>query len=92
MDDFIVATKKLLEGLERHQQICHELLDLMEKQSYYLKLLKCQFEQPKMDILGWLVDDGKIKIDPSKVAGIAEWPRELKNVKEVRSTLGVLGY
>ena len=45
-----------------------------------------------MDILGWLVEDGQIKIDPAKVAGIAEWPRELKTVKEVRRTLGVLGY
>jgi hypothetical protein len=38
------------------------------------------------------VEDGNIKIDPAKVTGIAEWPRELKNVKEVRSTLGVLGH
>jgi Reverse transcriptase (RNA-dependent DNA polymerase) len=92
MDDFAVATKKSPEGLERHRKICHELLDIMEKQSYFLKLSKCQFEQPKMDVLGWLVEDGNVKIDPAKVAGIAEWPRELKSVKEVRSTLGVLGY
>jgi hypothetical protein len=64
----------------------------MEKQSYFLKLSKCQFEQPKMDVLGWLVEDGNIKINPAKVAGIAEWPRELKSIKEVQSTLGVLGY
>jgi RNase H-like domain found in reverse transcriptase/Reverse transcriptase (RNA-dependent DNA polymerase) len=92
MDDFMVATQKSLKGLKRHQQICHELLDIMEKQSYFLKLSKCQFEQPKMDVLGWLVEDGNIKIDPAKVAGIAEWPRELKSIKEVQSTLGVLGY
>jgi RNase H-like domain found in reverse transcriptase len=92
MDDFVVAMKKLPEGLERHRKFCHELLDIMEKQSYFLKLSKCQFEQPKMDVLGWLVEDGNIKIDPAKVAGIAEWLRELKSIKEVRSTLGVLGY
>jgi hypothetical protein len=55
----------------------------MEKQSYFLKLSKCQFEQPKMDVLRWLVEDGNIKINLAKVAGIAEWPRELKSVKEV---------
>jgi RNase H-like domain found in reverse transcriptase len=92
MDDFVVATQKSPEGLERCQKICHELLDIMEKQSYFLKLSKCQFEQPKMDALGWLVEDGNIKIDPAKVAGIAEWPRELKSIKEVRNTLRVLGY
>jgi RNase H-like domain found in reverse transcriptase len=35
---------------------------------------------------------GTICIDPSKKHGLEEWPRELKSVKEVRSTLGVLGY
>jgi hypothetical protein len=45
-----------------------------------------------MDVLGWLVEDGNVRIDLAKVAGIAEWPRELKSVKEVQSTLGVLGY
>jgi hypothetical protein len=92
MHDFVVAMQKSPEGLERHRKICHELLDIMEKQSYFLKLLKCQFEQPKMDVLRWLVEDGNTKIDPAKVAGIAKWPRKLKSVKEVRSTLGVLGY
>jgi len=45
-----------------------------------------------MDILGWLVEDENIKIDPTKATGIDEWPRELKNIKEVQSTLGVLGH
>ena len=45
-----------------------------------------------MEILGWQVGGGCIHIDLSKVAGIAEWPQKLKNVKEVKSTLGVLGY
>ena len=92
MDDFVVAIKKSPEGVKLHRQICHELLNIMEEQSYFLKLSKCQFEQLKMDVLGWLVEDGNVRIDPAKVAGIAEWPRELKSVKEVRSTLGVLGY
>jgi hypothetical protein len=92
MDDFVVATKKSPKGIARHRQICHELLDIMEEMSYFLKISKCEFEKPKMDMLGWLVEDGNIKIDPAKVAGIAEWPRELKSIKEVRSTLGVLGY
>ena len=83
MDDFVVATKKDLEGVKRHCKICHELLNIMEAKLYYLKLSKYLIEQLRMDILGWLVEDRNIKIDPAKVAGIADWPRELKNVKEV---------
>ena len=31
-------------------------------------------------------------IDPAKIAGITNWPTTLNSVKEVRSTLGLLGY
>ena len=45
-----------------------------------------------MDFLGmWLNRDG-ITIDPRKIKGLTDWPRTLKNVKEVRKVLRVLGY
>ena len=53
----------------------HKFLDQMEKKSYFLKVSKTKFEEPQMEILGWQVGDGRICIDPSKVAGIREWPR-----------------
>jgi hypothetical protein len=31
-------------------------------------------------------------VDPSKAAGLSQWPRTLKNIKELRHTLGILGY
>ena len=92
MNDWWVTTADTKKGCWLHKQIIHEFLDLMEEKSYFLKASKMQFERPQMEILGWQVGGGCIRIDPSKVAGIAEWPRKLKNVKEVRSTLGVLGY
>src|SRR6266576_5352177 len=64
----------------------------MKELSYFLKASKTQFEKSTMEILGWQVRGNGIRIDPSKVAGIAQWPCELKSVKEVCSTLGVLGY
>jgi hypothetical protein len=70
----------------------HRLLDLFEQHSYFLKPSKCIFEQPEVDFLGIRLGHGEITIDPSKIAGISEWPSILKNVKEVRSTLGVLGF
>ena len=75
-----------------HRRIVHAFLDQMEQKSYFLKASKTQFEKPQIELLGWLVGKEGIKIDPSKVSGIADWPRELKSVKEVRETLGVLGY
>ena len=45
-----------------------------------------------MDLLGWRVKNGEIQIDPDKIAGLKDWPHKLKNVKQVRSVLGILGY
>jgi len=33
-----------------------------------------------------------ITVDPAKVAGLVDWPRQLCNVKELQCTLGILGY
>jgi hypothetical protein len=45
-----------------------------------------------MDFLGMRLNCDSITIDPGKIKGLTDWPRTLKNVKEVRKVLGVLGY
>ena len=92
MDDWWIATNNTLEGIRLHRRIVHAFLDQMERKSYFLKASKTQFERPQIELLGWLVSKEGIKIDPSKVSGIADWPRELRSVKEVQETLGMLGY
>ena len=92
MDNWWIATESMPEGTALHRRITHKFLDQMEKKSYFLKVSKTKTEEPQMEILGWQVGAGGICIDPSKIAGIKEWLRQLKDVKQVRSTLGVLGY
>ena len=92
MDDWWIATDSTPKGTALHWKITHEFLDQMEKKSYFLKVSKTKFEEPQMEILGWQVGAGGICIDPSKVTGIRDWPCRLKDVKQVWSTLGVLGY
>jgi len=70
----------------------HRLLQIFEEHSYFLKPSKCVFEQPEVDFLGVRLGHGEISIDLSKIAGIKDWPTILKSVKEVQSTLGVLGF
>ena len=36
-----------------------------------------------MKILRWQIGAGGIRIDPLKIAEIKEWPRQLKDVKQV---------
>jgi len=90
MDDCLVVTG---EGeLKLHCKMNHRLLQIFEEHSYFLKLSKCIFEQLEVNFLGVCLGHGEISIDPSKIAGIKDWPTTLKSVKEVWSTLGVLGF
>jgi hypothetical protein len=90
MDDCLIT---MGEGeLQLHCKMNHRLLDLFEQHLYFLKPSKCVFEQPEVDFLGIRLGHGEITIDPSKIAGISEWPSILKNTKEVRSTLGILRF
>ena len=90
MDDVILGTRAGQETL--HSQMVHDFLAWCEENHYHLKPSKCIFMEPEIDFLGMHLGNGEVTIDPSKVSGIREWPRTLKNVKEVRSTLGVLGF
>jgi len=92
LDDWIIATPGGVEGLALHRKITHQFLDLLEKLSYFLKLGKCEFKRTSVEFLGWLITPEGITIDPSKAAGLAKWPRQLRNVREVRCTLRILGY
>jgi hypothetical protein len=92
MDDIGIGTNNTPERHALHKKIVHEFLHLLEQHSYYLKVSKCEFEWSIIEFLGFKVSEGTIKVDDSKCRGIANWPRELKSVKEVQQILGVLGY
>jgi hypothetical protein len=90
MNDCLITTA---EGeLALHQCMNHHHLDIFEEHSYFLKPSKCEFERTEIDFLGVHLGCGQITIDLSKITGIKEWPRTLKSVKEVHSTLGILGF
>ena len=45
-----------------------------------------------MEFLGFQVRNRQVRVDPSKISRIKNWPLKLKNIKQVRQILGVLGY
>jgi RNase H-like domain found in reverse transcriptase/Reverse transcriptase (RNA-dependent DNA polymerase) len=89
MDNILIATA---DNLPLHRRIIHDVLDLLEAESFFLKPSKCKFECTSIDYLGIVVSNGAISIDPTKCDGLASWPEQLATVKQVRSTLGVFGY
>ena len=89
MDDILIATP---DNEPLHEQIVHEVLEMLQKEDFFLKLHKCHFHQRAMDYLGIHIEGGIICIDPTKRDGLTDWPKELENVHQVQSTLGVFRY
>src|SRR6266576_4538536 len=89
MDNILIATT---DKLEYHREVVKVVLNMMKEHSLFLKPEKCKFEKHHIKYLGILLENGTVQLDPSKISGLREWPTNLKYVKEVRSTLGVLGY
>jgi Reverse transcriptase (RNA-dependent DNA polymerase) len=83
MDDILIATSM---DCTLHCEIVHQVLELLEEESFFLKPSKCKFEQTTIDYLGIVVSKGTVKINPTKQNGIVAWPRQLTSIKQVRST------
>ena len=90
MDDCIVMTGEGEDELYREVTI--ELFKILREHHLCLRPAKCEFEVPEIDFLGMHLNQEGITIDPTKIAGLTNWPCELTNVKEVQKVLGVLGY
>ena len=90
MDDIGIGTT--LKDKEKHLAIIHNLFDILVAHRLHLKLSKSTFLQPEMDFLGVWVNKHGIMIDPAKVVGLRDYPRTLKNLKQVWGFLGVASY
>ncbi len=83
MDDILIfALTK-----EEMDRITREVLKQLLENNLFLKPKKCEFRKREMEYLGLIVTEGKLRMDPAKLAGIKNWPRPL-SVKNVRSFLG----
>ena len=96
MDDITIHSKKCpLETEEQHRQwhklYIHHVLDKLEKHDLYLKPEKCAFEKDKIDYLGVIIGNGTVKMDPSKLKGVADWPKP-RTPTEIRQFLRFIGY
>ena len=88
MDDILLANKgDRKEMIERLRIVLQILLD----NDLYVKPEKCIFFTEKVDFLGFIIEDGKIRMDPTKLSGILEWPAP-KTLKQVRSFIGFCNF
>ena len=87
LDDILIYSK----SEEEHEEHLRIALQVLRDNQLYVKLSKCLFYQRQIQYLGHVISEEGISIDPSKIEAIKEWP-SLKNVIEVRSFMGLVGY
>ena len=77
----------------KHEHVEHvkKVLTKLREHKLYAKASKCDFFKQSIDFLGFVITKDGITMDNGKVKAISDWP-ELKNVRDVRSFLGLAGY
>ncbi len=87
LDDILIMSKTKAE----HRHITREVLKILRKNKLFLKAEKCEFETLETEYLGVIISEGSIRMDPVKIAGIAEWPVPTKKV-QLQSFLGFTNF
>ena len=67
------------------------VLKILKDNDLFVKPEKCHFFVTKVEFLGFIIEDGKITMDPSKLKGISDWfpPQTLK---QIRSFIGFCNF
>jgi hypothetical protein len=71
LDDILLFRK----SNEKHVMHVKQVLDVLKKENLFLKRSKCEFGKISLIYLGHIVGGGELKIDPSKVKVILDWPK-----------------
>ncbi len=87
LDDILIFSKNLKE----HREIMKRVLQRLRENKLFLKVEKCKFEVLETEYLSVIISENSIRMDPVKIAGIAEWPMPTKK-RELQSFLGFTNF
>jgi hypothetical protein len=71
LDDKLIFRK----SCDEHVRHVKQVLDVLKKEKMFLKMSKCEFGKTSLVYLGHIVGGEELKIDPSKVKVILDWPK-----------------
>lgn len=83
LDDIIVFGRTL----EEHEERLLKVLDRLQEYGLKVSIDKCQFCQPKVNYVGYVVSAAGVSPDPEKVKVVINW-RMPTDLKSLRSFLG----
>lgn len=87
LDDILIFTLTLEENLE----ITKVVLGRLKDNDLFAKPEKCFFFKKEIEYLGMIISHESIRMDPSKVSGVLEWPTPTR-VKHVQAFLGLANF
>jgi hypothetical protein len=88
MDDLLICNNSDKADMMKKILI---VLKLLKEHDLFLKPEKCSFYVTKVDFLGFIIEAGKILMDPAKPKGILEWPAPT-TVTQLRSFIGFCNF
>lgn len=87
LDDLIVIN----DNFDSHVKLLDKVYEKLKAANLTVNMSKCEFCKSELKYLGYIVSENGLATDPSKVDAINNFPTP-KNVKEVRSFLGLASY
>ena len=85
LDDILIYSNNPAD----HKKHVHEVLCCLCENGLYAHPDKCRFSKDTVKYLGFILSKDRLKINPSKVQTIQDWPEPCK-VKDVQSFLALL--
>ncbi len=70
LDDILIFSSSMEEHISHVQDVLKRLLE----NKLYVKAEKCEFHVPSVSFLGFVVEKGQLRPDPSKVEAVKDWP------------------
>jgi len=86
-DDILVFSS----SFEDHLVHLRQVLELLARDKWQVKLSKCKFAQQSIAYLGHVISAAGVATDPKKVQSFRNWPVPT-DLKQLRSFLGLAGY
>ena len=87
LDDILIYSRTE----EEHLKHIDLVLEILKKNKLYANKEKCHFFKTEVEFLGNIVGRGTIRMDPSKISTVTQWPTPT-TVTEVRSFLGLCNH